>query len=609
MTDDNALKQIVKMLQNDLISRRVLLWRTAALAGGLTAGHTLSHATIAAATTSETPPSAGTKGQTRGAGGELRIVQWQAPQELGALTAYRIADIIATAFVTEPLLNYLPDGTLLPTLASEVPSLANGLLADDFSSVTYRLRERVRWSDGTPFTAADVVFTWEWLTDPANLSTAMNPGAYQSISKVEAVDDLTVRIAFSQPTPGWFLALNSSILSGIYPAHIFAAGATKESFALKPVGTGPYVVESFTPGTEVIFAANERYRERDKPFFAKILLTGGGDPASAAQKVLVAGTADLAWNVAVEDAILVAMEQEGVGHVGIAAGTAVEQLLINFSDPNTEAGGQLSHWQTPHPILTDKAVRQALGLGTDREKLASNYFSRGDEPTGRVIEGIGAMAAATGDATYDRDEANRLLDDAGWTLDGEIRKKDGNELRLIVAYSQSATRDNVAKALGGQWKKLGVVLQRKPVDPGTFFSSDADNVDGLGRFTADLTLYSNGPFNPIPTSYLMSWYSNGGQNIAQQENGWSGQNVSRYDNTAFDVLYDELLAALTYDRIVELCIQLNDLLVEDAAVIPLVHRSSQRYAIANTLRDENVAAGPFESLYWNSANWNRTESG
>jgi peptide/nickel transport system substrate-binding protein len=124
-------------------------------------------------------PSSGTENQQRGAGGELRIIQWQAPSHLSALQATGDKDGLGASLVSEPLLARGPDATLIPVLASQVPSVENGQLAEDFTSVTFTLKDGVTWSDGTPFSSADVVFTLDWILDDAN--GAVGQTIYESI--------------------------------------------------------------------------------------------------------------------------------------------------------------------------------------------------------------------------------------------------------------------------------------------------------------------------------------------------------------------------------------------------------------------------------------------
>src|SRR3712207_4649400 len=101
-------------------------------------------------------------------------------------------------------------------------------------------------------------------------------------------------------------------------------------FRQNPIGTGPYKVESFKENDQVIYVANENYREPNKPFFARVNLKGGGDAASAARAVLQTGDYDHAWNLQVEPEILRDLEQGGKGKAYAAPGNSVERIMYNF---------------------------------------------------------------------------------------------------------------------------------------------------------------------------------------------------------------------------------------------------------------------------------------
>src|SRR5207253_2357342 len=151
------------------------------------------------------------------------------------------------------------NGNLAPILAAEIPSIQNGGLSADARSVTWKLKPGVKWHDGKPFTADDVVFTWEYAADPATATSTI--GIYRNIT-VEKVDDLTVRVLFESPTPFWAQAF--VVTDGcIIPKHLFKdyKGATSRDAPnnLKPIGTGPYKFVEFKPGDLVLGEINPDY--------------------------------------------------------------------------------------------------------------------------------------------------------------------------------------------------------------------------------------------------------------------------------------------------------------------------------------------------------------
>ncbi|MGN6756546.1 MAG: ABC transporter substrate-binding protein, partial [Thermomicrobiales bacterium] len=155
-------------------------------------------------------------------------------------------DDLACAPVYEGLMTFDIDGKAVPVLAAEIPSPGNGQLAADGLSVTFKLKQGVKWSDGQPFSADDVVFTWEYATDPK--TAAVSVGSYDTVDKAEKVDDNTVKFTFKAPNPAWFRPGQVSVL----PKHVFqndkGEAARNSPNNLKPVGTGPYKVTDFKPG-------------------------------------------------------------------------------------------------------------------------------------------------------------------------------------------------------------------------------------------------------------------------------------------------------------------------------------------------------------------------
>ena len=552
------------------------------------------------------PPAENTEGQTRGAGGELKILQWQGATHFGLHTATGTKDQLAASLVTEPLMHYMPDGTLTPCLAAAVPSVENGGLAEDLSTVTYTLKEGVLWSDGTPFTAADVVFTWEWIVNPENNS--IDSVTYQAISAAEAVDDLTVKLTFATPQLAWYLPFTGGYLGAIYPKHILEAGGDAYAqFIQNPVGTGPYVVESFTENDQAIYVANQNYREANKPFFERVNLKGGGEAVSAAQAVLQTGDWHFAWNLQVEPQILRDLEANGKGTVQVSPPSNVERILINFSDPNDDSMGERSHKDVPHPIWSDLKVRQALSLATDRDTIANQFYQGGDlEPGAKnILSGIGIYESPNTSYEFSLEKAAALLDEAGWVLDGDTRTKDGREFEISYSTSINAVRQKTQAVNKQNWESIGIRVNLKQVDAGIFFDSAAGNEQNAQHFYEDLLMYTNGPTSTFPLNYMQSWYAGpDGVNISQKANNWGSINECRYQSADYDAMYDQLASETDAEAAAALFIQMNDHLINDVVIVPEVARAVEKYAIANTLNNNNVASSLAETLYWNIANWN-----
>ncbi len=504
-------------------------------------------------------------------------------------------------------MNYLPDGTLIPNLITEVPSIENGLLSQDLRQVTYKILPGIEWSDGKPFTAADVRWTWQWIANPDNASVSYE--IYKIIEAIETPDDLTAVVTFAAPAANWFEPHAGSIWGPVYPQHVLDLPdprAAHDAFLQKPIGTGPFLVESFAPGDQVIYVANPNYREPNKPYFERVNLKGGGDAASAARAVLQTGGWDYAWNLQVEPAVLNQLAEGGQGRVVTVPGTNVERININFSDPTRVVEGQLSYWKTEHPFFRDEAVRRALALAVPRDVIAERFYGEGEPATANILVGIPLLTSDNTSWEFNLEKAAQLLEEAGWTMQGDVRAKDGVELNMTYATSVNAVRQRTQAVVKDALEEIGFKVQLQQVDSGVFFDGSPGNVQNINHMYTDVNMYTNGATSPIPVSYMTGWYAGpDGRNIAQESNAWNGQNYQRYQNPEYDRLFEEALVVTDLERAAELFIRMNDILIEDVAVVPIVNRAADKYAIANTLNEENIAMGPFEVNYWNIANWRR----
>jgi peptide/nickel transport system substrate-binding protein len=533
----------------------------------------------------------------------LRLLYWQSPTLLNPHLSTGTKDVEASRLVYEPLASINASGEMIPLLAAEIPSLENGGLTEDLLTVTWKLRSDVTWSDGTPFTAQDVAFTYNYVTNPEVGSVTSE--YYSTIATISALDDTTVQITFKEPTLSWFLPFvgtNGLIL----PQHIFSSfngSNSREAPAnLLPVGTGPYMVQEFRPGDMVIYAANPQFREENKPFFPRVELKGGGDATSAARAVLQTGDADYAWNTQVEAAILEQLAATGTGRIVPKPGPNMERILINFSDPNQEVNGQRSEKNTPHPFLSELQVRQALSLAVDRETIATQLYGQAGQPTNDYVvfpEDLRAEAPFE----FNLEKAAELLDEAGWmdTNNNGLRDKNGVEMQLVFQTSVNPIRQKTQEIIKQSFSELGIGVELKSTDGSIFFDSEPANPDNIGHFYADLQMYTTGNESPDPTAYLSRYLCT---EIAQKENDWATANVSRYCNPEYDALFQQYSGEVDPVARQELVKQMSRFLtVEDVAVIPVVDRFSPA-AAANSL--QGIDLTPWDLETWNIKDWTRT---
>ena len=552
-----------------------------------------------AVTTCSSPPDSSDSQQNS----TLKLLYWQAPTILNPHLSTGFKDSEASRITLEPLASFDNQGKLIPFLAAEIPSTENGGVAADGKSVTWKLKN-VKWSDGQPFTAQDVVFTHQFLSNPK--VGAVTAGTYDVVKNVEAVDDYTVKVNFKEVNPAWSLAFVGGE-GMILPKHIYqaynGANAREAPANLKPVGTGAYRVIDFRPGDTVIYEPNPEFRV-DRLGFKRIELKGGGDATSAARAVLQTGDADFAYNLQVEAPVLKELETAGQGVVVSNYGALMERIVINHSDPNKVApSGERSSIKFPHPFLSDRNVRQALNLAIDRDIIAEQLYGVTGKATPNFLVAPSEYASANTSYEYSPQKAKELLDQAGWkdTNGNGIRDKNGIEMQMVFQTSVNPLRQKTQTVVKQGLQSIGVGVELKSIDPSVYFSSDASNNDTVEHFYADLQMYTTGNTSPDPGAYMNFMTC---KQIPQKANNWSGDNNSRYCNPEYDRLWQEASQELDPQKRTQLFITMNDLLIKDAEVIPLVHRADVA-AFSNSLTGYQLTA--WDMRTWDIMNWKRQE--
>ena len=536
----------------------------------------------------------------------LKLLYWQAPTILNPHLSTGFKDAEASRISLEPLASFNNEGELVPFLAESIPTQENGGLAADGKSVTWELKQDVKWSDGTPFTAQDVVFTYEFLSNPK--VGAVSAGTYEVVSSVEAINDYTVKVNFKEVNPAWSLVFVGGE-GMILPKHIYDShngeNAREASANLKPVGTGAYRVVDFRPGDTVVYEPNPEFRRVEQLDFERIELKGGGDATSAARAVLQTGDADFAYNLQVEAPVLDKLAAAGQGEVVSNYGALMERIIINHSDPNKVApSGERSSIKFPHPFLSDRTVRQAFELAIDRDTIAEQLYGVTGKATPNFLVAPPEFASASTDYKYDPEQAKQLLDQAGWedTNGNGTRDKNGVEMQIVFQTSVNPLRQKTQAVVKQGLQSIGVGVELKNIDPSVYFSSDSSNNDTVEHFYADLQMYTTGNTSPDPAAYMNYLTCN---QIPQQANNWSGDNNSRYCNPKYDKLWQKANKELDTDQRNQLFIEMNDLLIENAVVIPLVHRADVM-AFGNSLTGYEPTA--WDMRTWDIMNWKREKS-
>ena len=592
---ERELRGVIEDVRQGRLSRRA--FTRAMIALGLTAplaAQMLASSGVAmAATSPEYKPT------RRGGGGALKVLWWQGPTLLNPHFATGTKDQDGSRIFYEPLAGWNSDGDLIPVLAAEIPSIENGGLAKDGLSVTWKLKQGVKWHDGKPFTADDCVFTWQYAADPATAATTI--GSYQDVSVVK-VDDYAVRVEFEKPTPFWadaFVGANGMLL----PKHVFEpykGVKSREAPAnLTPVGTGPYLFVGFNPGDLVQGKLNPDYHMENRPYFDSLEMKGGGDAVSAARAVMQTGEYDFAWNMQVEDEILKRLEAGGKGHAEITNTGNVEHIELNNTDPWKEVDGERSSLKTKHPFLTDPAVRQALNLLVDRASVHKYIYGRTGFDTANFVNNPKRFTSSNTHYEFSIDKAVKLLDDAGWKPGSDgVREKNGVKLKLVFQTSINAPRQKTQEIVKQACQKAGISVEIKSVTASVFFSSDVANPDTFPHFYCDIQMFTTTMVQPDPGLFLRQFLSS---EVAAKANKWQGRNIVRWQNDEFDKLFHASENELDPVKRAALFIAMNDLVIKEVVVIPVVYRPGVA-AVSNTL---HVPLSGWDNNIWALQDWYR----
>ena len=593
--NERELRSLIAAVKTGRLSRRSFVQRIIAV--GLTApmaGMMLSHSGVAMAETAI--PYKPTKA---GGGGPLKLLFWQAVTLLNPHFAVGTKDQEGSRIFYEPLAGWDSEGNLVPFLAAEIPSKENDGLTEDGLSVIWKLKRGVKWHDGMPFTADDVVFNWEYARTPD--TAAVSVGSYKDI-KVEKIDDFTVRIIFAKPTPFWADAFVGSY-GQIIPKHLFAdyigAKSRDAPTNLKPVGTGPYMFVDFKPGDVVRAKLNPDYHVPNRPYFDTVELKGGGDAVSAARAVLQTGEYDYAWNMQVEDEILLKLESAGKGKVAIIEAGAVEFILLNATDPAVEVDGERSSLKTRHPLFSDPAVRQAINLLIDRASIEKFIYGRTGRVTANLLNSPERVRSKNTKFEFNIEKANQILEAAGWKKGSDgVRAKDGKSLKFVFQTSINAPRQKTQAIVKQACQKAGIDIELKSVVGSVFFSSDTANPDTYPHFYCDAQMYQNVMQQPDPQFFMnqcVSWEA------ATKENKWQGRNIVRWQNKQYDEIYKQAEQELDPVKRAAMYIRLNDLAVGDNYFLPLLNRPRTMAASGNLI----APFSGWDNDLWQLASWYR----
>ncbi|MCY4538548.1 MAG: peptide ABC transporter substrate-binding protein [Chloroflexi bacterium] len=539
---------------------------------------------------------------------EVTILYWQAASILNPYLSGGTKDQDASSLILEPLANFAPDGAIMPELAESVPTVENGGISEDLTTITWKVMDGVLWSDGSPLTIDDFIFTWQYCTHPEG--GCSSPQYFEDVVAMEDIGGNQLKITFGVPKPypyGPFVSQSAPVLQKAQFADCMGAdmsACSEQNFA--PIGTGPFMVDEFRPNDVVTYVANPNFREEGKPGFDRVVFKGGGDAESAARAVLETGEADYAWNLQISPAVLSAMEAAGNGQVIVAFAASVERLMLNQTDVSPDNPNRSIYMggDNSHPFLTIPEVADAMSLAIDRDIIASQLYGAGGKAACNIVNGPQVNVSDTYlGCARDIDGANAILDEAGIVdSDGDgIREANGVPLRVQYQTSTNAVRQSTQALIKQWWSEIGIETELRNLSASVFFGGDPASPDTYQKFYSDIQMFTSGMAGPDAETFLVRWICG---NDPNPDNGWLGRNVPRHCDSEYDTLFTELTNTVGIEARGDLVKTMNDILVENGALIPLVFRANVS-AHVSSLGGVDMSA--WDSEMWNIEDWYRAD--
>lgn len=556
-----------------------------AQAGASTSAAQPTSAATSQSTTTSQAAQAAAQPTPQATGPQVRITLNQEPDTLNPF----YSGLRATFTVTQAIFNGLvvvnEQGDYEGDLAMEVPTVQNGGVSADGLTITYKLRQGVKWADGQPFSADDVKFTYDAIMNPAN--TISGKSVYGKIESLTVKDPYTVELKMKEPYAAYAEFFSYPV--GILPRHALGSlpDLNKADFNRKPFGTGPYRVTDWQAANYIQLDANPNYY-KGAPKIGRVIVRIVPDKNTQLAQVR-ANETDVAVDLNEDDAVQV---DRIPGWKAFAiAGLTSDRLFLNLAEPGVADGSR------PHPILGDKRVRQALEMGIDKQQLVDKVLS-GKTKVATSEYPVGWAAPNLEPSKYDVDTAKRLLDQAGWQVGADgIREKDGRKLHLSISSTSGNTlRENVEQLIQAGWKAMGVDLEIKNATAAVLVGEWSEN--GLvQRGNFDIAYYGFTPGIDPSGTISPRFHS---KQIPFEGNQGEGDNGMRYRDPQVDQWIDEADRTLDQARRKELYGEVMRKIADD---VPLIYLYNRANVEAVSQRVQGPHSHPFRWLTWNIHEW------
>ena len=406
--------------------------------------------------------------------GVLRLGADEEPDSLNLMYAHTAAADAVAGLLFSFLLRYDAHGNLIPDLAVAVPTLRNGGISRDGRRIVLHVRKGARWADGAPLTAADWLFTYHAVMNPAN--TVKTRYGWDGIAAASVPDPYTIVIRLKKPNVAvlGILAIGGAAYPPL-PAHSLAKlpDLNRASFNQSPLSSGPYLLKAWNHGTSLVFAPNPRYF-RGAPKLKEVM-----------------------WKVIPDVNTLF---NELATHEIDVYPNVNANAIARLSSVNgiTVARGLIANWRhlginTSRPQLRDVRVRRAIAEAVDWDRIERTVFHSLDQLAVSDIFPQSWAAASLPPYRYDPDDARRLLAAAGWRAGGDGVLRKGSLTMRLTIYATTGHQENTESQvlIQSMLRDVGVDVAVRNYPGSYLFAMDGPLY--TGKYDLEWSIETNGP--------------------------------------------------------------------------------------------------------------------
>jgi peptide/nickel transport system substrate-binding protein len=558
-------------------------------------------ATDAPVATEEAMGPAGTEPIAFPDGGKSVTGAWdQEPDSIVPYFSQMSFAIWVTQLTLVGLAEWDDQSQLVPELAAEIPTVENGGVSADGLTITWKLKEGLYWSDGTPLTSADVKFTWEAIMDPGNAPASRS--GYDKIESIETPDDTTVVIKFAELYPPWqtLFTQGPNNSGAIIPMHMLEGKTALETdpFIRQPtVGSGPFVITEWVAGDYMELLPNPNFYA-GRAILDRVQIRFVADSA-AALAALQTGDVDWYPNFSEGDITTISALEPAV-KLTVVAGSDFEHYFFNLGRTEGVDGRGVADNEGFCPFK-DINVRKAITLGINRQAIVDTLLSGYTAvPVSQWPNTAWTNTNLTVEG-YDPDAAAALLDEAGYTLGADgVRVGDCNGEQTRLAFNFETTtapiRIDAALAVQSDLAKIGVEFTPIHTPAGTFFGQYVDG-GPLTTGNYDMGGYTTG-FYPDP--YTDNFQCEAIPNAEKPD----GTNWYHNCDPALSDLIDSSLDTVDTAARKAIIDEAQKYIAENYYVIPMYARGD---VFGSTPRFVFGPMGPQSNMNWNAELWDVTE--